>query len=137
MIITSTISLPEILWTVICFIGLIYTFKLFIKAVGSLKFLKLGGINHARSYSAITTIWVFGSMTFSQFIYVLIGVFAMAQPSPGDIVHPLTYAIFTAFICSSAIMAMIAYIIEARKEQLIKMLLEIEERNGNENITPS
>ena len=149
MIITSTISLPEILWTVFCFIGLLYSLRLFIRAVGSLKFLKLGGFNHTRSYSAITTIWVFASMTFSQFIYVLIGVFALAQPSPGNIIRPTTYAIFIAFVCSSAIMTIIAYIIEARKDQLIKMLLEsdefkdsqlgeaLKERNGDKNITSS
>jgi hypothetical protein len=126
LLITHTVSVPELLWTLFCLIGLIYSTKLFRRAVGNLSFLKDGGINYSREYSATTTIWIFGGMMFSQFIYVVIGVAAMLLPSPNEVVHPFTFVVTIAFICSSAIMSVIAYVIEARKEQLIQMLTELE-----------
>jgi uncharacterized membrane protein HdeD (DUF308 family) len=142
LIISHTVSVPELLWTLFCLVGLIYSTKLFRRAVGNLSFLRDGGVNHTRSYSATTTIWTFSGMMFSQFVYVLIGIIAMLLPASNNVVQPLTFVITISFVCSSAIMSIIAYIIEARKEQLIQMLIEFEkerqEHNGNnENTTSS
>lgn len=93
-------------------------------------FLWKQGVNNYREYSAVTTIWIFGVLATNQFIYTVVGIVLMFIPSPNDIVQPATYMLAGTFLASSFIFDVVAYIVEARKQHLLEMILREEERSA-------
>lgn len=120
--ITHTISFIELVWTVFCSIGLLFSVKLLRRAVDDLKLLRRAEVNHFREFSAVTSVWIFGLLTYMQFTFVMVGVIAMTQPSPNNVVSPLSYFIGGVFLQSSFNFDVVAYILNKRKEDLIAMI---------------
>lgn len=110
---------------------MLFTLRLLQRAVGDLVFLWKQGVNNYREYSAITTVWIFGVLSTNQFIYTIIGVVLMFIPSPNDKVQPATYLIAGSFLASSFIFDIVAFIVEARKQHLLEMILREEEKNAS------
>lgn len=120
MILTHTISLPELLWTVWCTAGLIFLLKLTRDAVRDWQWVIHSNHNGVREYAAINSVIVFCSMTLTQLVFVIIGLIAMMQvPAVQDQVSPLTYVIAGLFMLASASKTVFAIILVVRKENLV------------------
>lgn len=126
LLITHTVSVVEVIWTVICSLGLLYNTKLLYDAVEDHVNVKKNRINGIRSYAAMTTAIMFGSWTLIQFMFVMVGVISMLLPSPAGNVQPLTYILTVVFIFASAFMTVTAYTTNSRRRVLIKRIREIE-----------
>lgn len=128
MEITNTITVPEILWTVFCLIGLFYNFRIFIRAFGDLRHLQIKRIDGLRRYSGRLSALTYGTWTLVQLVFVLIGVVAMTQPSPPhQIVTALQIEITVAFILTSLIIAGASFYNERGRRELLRKIAEIED----------
>lgn len=134
MTLTHTISLVEILWTVISAMGLWFCGRLFLRAMGDVRWLKENELNGLRQHAATSSVFIYVTMSATQFGYVLIGVIAMILPSPNNHVQPLTYVITAVFITMSVIKTTMAYIINERREALRHMILKERE---HEDVLPT
>lgn len=129
LVITRTISAPEILWTLVSLFAAIYVFRLFWRAWANLKFLRKMGWNSIREYAATTSMIVFGALCIVPCMNTLAGVLAMAIPSASlNKVHPITFMITGIFITKSILVACFAYWIDRRQVRLIR---EIEVKGLN------
>lgn len=124
LIVTHTVSVPEILWTTFTLAGLILSALLLRRAVIDLFFIRAEGLNHYREFSANTTILTFMMLALIQLCYVVSGVIAMLVPTPDDSVTPTTYGLTAVFLFSSAAFDLLALMINRRKGDLIEMIKE-------------
>lgn len=126
--ITHTISVTELLWTLFCSIGLIYNARIFGRAIEDLFEVRVRKINSLREYSARLTVFTYGILTFAQFAFVMIGIVAMfIPPPPGNpTVNPLQVLLTVMFIAVSAVMATGAYINEHGRRKLVDKIAELE-----------
>lgn len=122
--ITHTISIPELLWTVWCAIGLVFLVVLLFKSLTDWIWVITNRINGIREYAAINSVIVFSSMALTQFVFVLIGIIAMLEPSPNQKVQTLSYVIGSLFSLASASKTIFAIILVIRKKRLLEKIEE-------------
>jgi hypothetical protein len=128
MPLTHTISLVEVIWTLVSVIGCFYVTKLFSKALGDWVTLKLNRINSIREFAARVVVLTYALLTIVEFGFVLAGVFAMASPSPMvGRVSPVSYALTGDFLTLDVLLTGGAYIIEHWRQQLIRKIREIDD----------
>jgi len=131
MTLTDTIAIPELVWTVIAFVAVIYVFRVFKRAVLNLSYLKKMGWNHGREDVAIISIITYGTLLFIQVMNMFVGILSMVIPSiKTNTVHPLTYVIVTIFILKSCVVAVSAFFIDRRQVVLIRKIQILEENDG-------
>lgn len=123
--ITNTISWPELLWTVTAGIGLAFNTVTTFRASIDLLTLRVKKINSIREYAAITTLLAYGSWTFIQFVFVVIGLNAMSKPTPGNAEKQIFALV--CFLTISIFLALLAIIIEQRRTILVRKIRDIEE----------
>lgn len=124
----STVAPTEILWTVICLPGLFYGIKLFRRSLGDLNDLKERKINSIREYAAQATMITYFLIMFVQAGFVTAGLVAMITPPAikHDPITALQVIITVTFMLVSFIISAGSFIIEKRRERLLKMISEIE-----------
>lgn len=125
-LVTHTISIVELLWTLFTFVGLIFNAKQLRSAVGDFIELRRRRINSIREYAATTTVYMFTTWTLVQGMMVGVGVLAMTVPSPGARVQPTSYAISAAFIGVSAMLGIGGYVMDKRRSALIDKINDLE-----------
>lgn len=118
MIITHTVSLLEIVWTLISVCGLYYNARVFSRALGDWMLVRINEINGIIDYSAATTLSLFTALLVVQIMFVLDGVLAMCISSPNNHVQGLSYIITSSFVLVSVIMAGTGYIQDKRRQAL-------------------
>lgn len=123
MILTHTISAPELIWTVWCSAGLLFLLKLLRDAVVDWRWVIKSGHNSVREYAAINSVLVYTTMTLTELVFVIAGIVAMMIPPPvQQTVSPLTYTLTGLFITASAGKTIMAVIISIRKETLTEKI---------------
>lgn len=125
--VTNTISIPELLWTIGTSIGLFFNLRQLTRAVVDFREVRRRRINSIREYAASTTLYMFGSWTFIQVVFVLVGIAAMTIPSPQSLVSSVQYAILIGFVGISFFLAISGYIVDNRRAVLINMIAQMEE----------
>jgi len=126
LIVTHTISVVEIIWTVVSGIGLYFNLHVFWRAAGDFLTVKIRKINSIREYAAVTTLQLFTALVIIQLMFVVDGGLAMTVPSPNNKVQPLTYIITASFILVSALMALVGFMQDRRRANIIHMIKEVE-----------
>ena len=126
MELTGTVSVIEVIWTLFCVIGLIYSLKLMGRSATDLFAIRIKKINSIREYAAITTVILFVTLTLVQFLFVLIGVVAMLaeQSTSGS---RTGYVVAALFIFVSFMLDVSLYTVEKRRSALVKKIAEIED----------
>jgi 4-hydroxybenzoate polyprenyltransferase len=104
-VITHTISITELVWTLFALTGLVFNGSQLVQAVRDYVFVKKNKINSIREYAATTTFLMFASWTLVQFVFVVIGFLAMLVESPNNVVSPVSYVLTMAFVVVSALLA--------------------------------
>lgn len=127
--ITHTISVVELLWTIIALIGLYLCGRLLILSLSDVQWLKENELNGLRQHAAISSVFIYLTMSMTQFSFMLIGIIAMILPSPNNHVQPFTYVITGVFISMSVFKSIMALLINHRRDELRLMLMK--ERDGN------
>jgi len=121
MILTHTISVPELIWTLWCGAGLGYLIKLLVGAIKDWKWIIHNGANGIREYDAINSVLIFATMNITQLAFVIIGLIAMTQPPAiAGHVSSLTYVNAAVFVFASSVKTILAVIISTRKQNLIE-----------------
>lgn len=123
---TNHITIPEVIWTVLCGIGLYFNASHFRQAVGDYVWVRHRRINSIREYAAITTMLMFGSWTLVQLAFVLLGGVAMLIPQQ-RVVGTGQLAFSVSFILVSAFLAIMSYILNARRKKLIEKIADLED----------
>ena len=122
---TNSISAIELTWTTLCAIGLYYAQKLLARAGGDFTSLRKRKINSIREYAALTTVLLYSAITIVQFLFVLIGIVSMMIVN-----RPSTSAgqmmVATSFLLVSAMLDVALFVVEKRREALVKKIMEIE-----------
>lgn len=128
---TKTVSAVEVIWTACCLVGLYFAWKLLARAGGDLVMLRRRKINSTREFAALTTLFLFACIMIVQFLFVMVGVISMMLTN-----HPGTTAgqtmIATSFLLVSAMMDVMLFITEKRREELLRKLKEQEEKDAND-----
>lgn len=62
-----------------------------------------------------------------QMVFIIVGTVALMLPSPENNIQPLTWVITALFVFSSFIFSLGAYVLNARKERLFKMIRDQKE----------
>jgi hypothetical protein len=123
LILTRTISVPEVLWTVVSLFAAIYVARLVWRAYGNLRYLRQMGWNSTREYSAKTAFIIFLALGIVPVLNTLAGLLAMAIPSASmTSVHPFTFVVTGIFILKSVLIAGFAFWIERRQVSLIRRI---------------
>jgi prolipoprotein diacylglyceryltransferase len=125
--ITHTITVLELVWTIVAVCGLIFNGLLMLRALQDHDWLihsSVNGDHDLRTYVALTSIFIFSGGFLTQLGYVVVGVIAMNFPSSG--VHPHTPQIVTAciFIAGSLIGTTLAAIIYIRRTKVVKIVAD-------------
>jgi hypothetical protein len=121
IVLTKTISIPEVGWTFISLFAAIYVGKLFKRAVGNLQWLKQNKWNGTREDAARVSVLVYGAMLFVTTANTTAGLIAMLIPSTSATsVHPLTYVVTAIFILKSLFIAGCAYLIDHLQLRIIE-----------------
>jgi hypothetical protein len=124
-LLTSTVSWPELIWTVAAAVGLVFNSISLIRAAADLIVLRIKKINSIREYAAMTTMCAYASWTLTQLIFVLIGVHAMSRP-PVSAESSRQLFPLICFLFISAILAGTSIFIERRRVRLLMKIREIE-----------
>lgn len=127
--VTHTISVTELVWTLFCLVGFFYNLRILRRALGDLFDLKKRKINSIREYAARLTVFVYGMLTFVQFVFSLMGLLAMLIPptSGTTAVNSLQLLLTLGFLTVSAVMALGAFINERGRIALVNKIREIED----------
>lgn len=127
-VIVSSVSTTELLWTLWCLFGAYYAAKLFRRSIKSITSLRRQRINSIREYSAQLTVITYFLILFVQVMFVIAGILAMLVPpaDPKVPVSALSVIITITFMTCSFIFATGSYIIENRRQRLVKMIESIE-----------
>lgn len=123
MILTHTISLPELVWTCVSAFGLYFALRLYLRAVNDMRWLVRLGMNSDREQAARILIVTYGLIAFSQLSSTVIGLIAMALPTAnvGE-VNPFTYVIAAVFILKSLTLAGGEFLVDRMRQALVKKL---------------
>lgn len=121
----------EVIWTALCAPGLGLAVKLFYVAGSDLVGLKIRRINSIREYAAITTLILYGCLMIVQFMFVMIGVILMFVPNPDRPYSVGQYVVASAFITVSAVFDVTLLTLEARRQELLRKIAEIEYFNDD------
>lgn len=126
--ITHTISLPELVWTITTAFGTIFCARITNRAIIDLISLRIRRINSIREYAAITTLWCFVTWTLVEFSFCMAGVNAMTVPNPDSKIHPPAqqYITLGIFEFMSFLLAWAAFTIDRRRIFLVRKLEELE-----------
>lgn len=127
MRLTETITLLEVIWTAIAFIGFLYMIRLFKRAVDDRTWLLESGVNgdiKTRKEIALTSILIFVGGLVTQISYLTVGCLAMTQKSNGG-GHPTaaSIAISIIFITASSISTIFATIIYKRRMKVVNHVI--------------
>ena len=125
--ITHTITIIELIWTVCGLLGLWFNGRVFRRAAGDYIELRRRRINFIREYAAITTMIAFGTWTVGQLMFALVGAVAMAQPNVSSSLTPTQAAITVCFILVAVLFALSAYIVDVRRQVIVRKIAEMEE----------
>src|SRR4051812_6605240 len=79
--VTHTISVPEVVWTVVTGIGLYINFTLTRGVFKDLSDLREAKINHIREFAAVSSVLSESLKLFIQFCFFSVGVIAMFIPA--------------------------------------------------------
>jgi uncharacterized membrane protein len=121
-LLTNTIAVPELLWTIFCSFALYYAVRVTRRARRALQALREAGINSNREYAAITTILFYATVSFVLFMFTFIGIAVMFVPSSNDRIQPITWLVTGVFIAGAAALALALYMNERRREGLEKRI---------------
>lgn len=125
---TDTISLPEVIWTVVTFIGVVFNTYLLKWAVEDVKALRRAGINSLREYAAISNMISEALRFFIQVVFFLVGVISMSIPPANRASVPtFQWVVTVAFVCVAVLLALASYLDKQRREHLIEMIRKLEE----------
>lgn len=129
--ITHTISVLELTWTIVSLIGLIFVAAIFRRTVGDYEYVVSAGVNGFRRYAARTTITIFAGGVITQFAYVAIGVVAMTQNSTKTHITVANWITGIILIAASALSAIFAVVIYRRRSKLVAMIEKAEESHAH------
>lgn len=132
VIITNTISLPELIWTVVAIFGAYYVSKGLRRSTGNLRYLRVMGWNSTREDAARISVLIFSTFMFVELMNVTAGIIVMTIPSASPkSVHPFTYVVATVFIIKAIGVAISSYCIDRMQVALIDKLNAAENDEGN------
>lgn len=121
--ITHTISMLELSWTIIGLIGLCFMIALFHRTYVDYQIaVEYNGQHRIRQYAAKTSLLIFIGGCITQLSYVVVGIVAMTQPSVHHRVSVANYITGSSFILSSAISVVFAAVIYRRRVKIVQML---------------
>lgn len=121
--ITHTISLLELLWTIIALVGLGFITALFVRTCGDYIIAKhYNGSKQLRLYAAMTSVLIFTGGLLTQISYVAVGIVAMTQPSTHEHTTTANYITASIFIIASFISVIFAILIYRRRVKIIEIL---------------
>lgn len=127
MQITHTITVLELVWTIVATVGLLFNTLLVWRAFGDRNWLiyyKANGDHDLRTYVALTSILIFAGGVSTQFSYFTIGCVALTQPSPGGHVHVPQIVSSIIFIAASIVGTVLAGLIYSRRMKVIRLVAE-------------
>lgn len=126
MIITHTVSLVEVIWTLVSLFGLYFNMHVLIRAAGDFLSVKVRRINSIREYAATTTLQLFITLVIVQLMFVVDGILAMTVPSPNNRVQPLSYVITASFVIVSFVLALLGFMQDRRRHNIVHMIRDVE-----------
>lgn len=129
--ITHTVSILELAWTMVAFLGLIFVIMILGRAQGDYNLLMQYHLNGLRKYAAMTSILIFLGGTITQISYMVVGVVAMTQPSLHNKVTVPNYISAGTFLLSSLTATVFAGVIWRRRVRIVEMLIEAQGENGD------
>jgi hypothetical protein len=129
MRLTHTISLVEVIWTLLSAIGCFYITKVFFRAVGDWVNLKLNRINSIREFSARVVVLTYGLYAFVELGFIVAGIIAMTQPvpMPYNAVSPFGLALTAIFLIIDFSLTACAFFIERWRQHLLGKISEIDD----------
>ena len=124
MNLTSTISLPEVLWMLAVVPGSFYGVRLVRRSSFEFASLRRDKINGIRDYAALTTLLLYSAITLVMVGDSVIGLVAMTQPTPARKPTVTTWTLTSIFIFTTFVLAGTLYLVERRRNVLIVRLKE-------------
>lgn len=127
--VTHTVSIPEIVWSFIAFLGVLFNGRITWRALQDLLSLRARRINHIREYAAITTVVLFLDATIVQVGFLAVGVVQMTTPGThvNGGIPPQQYVTAGIIVAMELLLAAGAAIVERRRVKLVKKIRDIEE----------
>lgn len=125
--ISHTISITELLWTLFCGVGLFFNTRILLRAVGDLTYLRARKINSLREYSARLTVFTYASWALVQLAFTAVGAVAMSQPpakGSSQAVTTFQIVLTTVFIMVSFLLASSAAVNEIGRRNLLDKMKE-------------
>lgn len=133
--VTDTISVPELIWTLVTGIGLCFNLSLFREAGRDLVALRKAKINSLREYAAISNVISEALRTFVQAVFFSLGVYAMTYPNVVNGYHPpiprFAWILTGLFIGTSVVMAGASILDRVRRRRLLQLIFEYEDFKDN------
>jgi len=122
-VITHTISIPELIWTLWCLVGLLYCLRLFWSSIQDWRYLTERGLDSIREYAAVNSVLIFATMTTTHLSFVVVGIVAMSiPPSTQHVIAPIYYVMAGIFMFTSSVKTLLAIIITTRKNNLVERI---------------
>lgn len=132
--VTSTISVPEIIWTTASAIGVAVNYTLLRQASMNLGLLRQQGINSLREFAAISSLISEILRTLIQFILFTIGVANLFIPALNVNRAPTTQWVnATAFIIVTFMLVGASMVDKWRRDVLVNKILRLEDMSNRDS----
>ena len=129
----STVSIPELLWTIGTTLATYYIFRLYRRSMLNLKYLREAKLNFAREDQGEITAWVFGTLLALEGMNALIGWTALFVPAPKvPEVHTFSYVVTVIFLLEAFFVAGASYMIDYKQRSLISKIEHLESKANGE-----
>lgn len=138
MNITNTITVLELVWTIVAACGLVFMILLLHRSYEDREWLmdtKANGDKDLRQYVATTSFLIFIGGFVTQLTYTIVGIIAMTNPNLNNSSQPHLKQLFTSalFIISSCLGTIFAGIIYTRRIRITKAVLKkLHEKESHE-----
>lgn len=125
--ITHTITIFELIWTVVALCGLGFMLGVLHRAYKDREWIikeHANGYHELRKSVSVTSILIFLGGCITQLSYVLVGIIAMTQPSPGGRIHVTSIINSIIFVIASITGTVFAGAIYVRRVRVVQEIAE-------------
>lgn len=126
--ITDTISILELVWTLSCGGGAYFALRLVRRSVRNIRNLRARKINSVRQFAAHITLYTYLLIAFVQVAFVFAGIAAMmlAPANPSKPVSGLAVIVTVTFMLTSFVLSIGSYVIESKRRKLLQLVEKLE-----------